>query len=286
VKVFNEWLAPDVKCPTSGEYPESALIIGHCCSDSQLAISFIEASLLMLILFSLVQSSSVWNIIPKIASPWNLAAFALAVVLYLMLKKRKGDIPFAAWLVIVLLVAIPVGASVYSGLPAKPSIYRLRVTVTDPQSVPVEDAKVWSSFGGEPKRVAGGWQFDIPEESKPKEGKLTIFASKEDAFLNGQADLTLGNDLNPAVTINLKRNDSAKIRGQIVDSKNRSVVGARVFVIGYEAESVLTKEGGNFELPAHAANDQQVLLHAEKGGLAAKLWHPAGDAPAIIKLGK
>jgi len=240
----------------------------------------------MLITFTLVQLSGVWDAIPKISTPWNLAAFALAVVLYLVLKRRRGEVPFAVWVVIVLLVALPVVASVYSGLPAKPSIYRLRVTVVNPQNVPVEDARVWSSFGGEPKRVAGGWEFDIPEESKPKEGKLTVHASKESAFLTGQAELTLGNDRNPAVTINLKRDDSAKIRGQVVDVKNRSVAGARVFVIGYEAESVLTKEGGNFELPAHAATGQEVFLHAEKGNLAAKLWYPAGEAPAIINLGK
>jgi hypothetical protein len=73
-----------------------------------------------------------------------------------------------------------------------------------------------------------------------------------------------------------------------VDSNNRSVTGTHVFIIGYEAESLLTKEGGNFELPAHAAIGQQVYLHAEKGKLAAKLWHPAGDDhnPAIIKLTK
>jgi MYXO-CTERM domain-containing protein len=85
----------------------------------------------MLIPFTLVQSSGVLDFIPKIASPWNLAAFALAVVLYLVLKRRRGEVPFAAWIVIVLLVAIPVGASIYGGLPAKPSIYRLRVTVSE-----------------------------------------------------------------------------------------------------------------------------------------------------------
>src|SRR5512145_3256064 len=110
----------------------------------------------MIIPFTLIQSSSVWDVIPKISSPWNLAALALAIVFYLVLKKRRGQVPFAAWVVIVLLVAIPVGASVYSGLPAKPSIYRLRVTVVDPQNVPAEDAIVWSSLGGEPKKVAGG----------------------------------------------------------------------------------------------------------------------------------
>jgi len=246
----------------------------------------VEVRFHMFIPFTLVQSSGVWNVVPKIASPWNLAAFALAVVLFIVLKKRKGEVPFAAWVVVVLLVAIPVGATVYSGLPAKPTIYRLRVTVIDSQNVLVEDAKVWSTLGGEPKKVAGGWQFDIPEESKPKEGKLTIYASKETAFLTGQAELTLSNDHNPAVTINLKRDDSAKIRGQVLDGRKRSVAGARVFVVGYPAEYVITGEGGNFELPAHAAIDQEVLLHAEKGDLSAKLWYPAGANTAIIELNK
>ena len=242
----------------------------------------------MRFLFILLDSSSVWEVIPKITSPWSLSAFALAVVLFLVLNKRKEPIPQVAWIIIVLLVAIPIAASLYSSFITKSSIYRLRVTVIDPQNMPIEDAKVWSSFGGEPKKVAAGWEFDIPEESKPREGKLSIFAAKETAFLTGQADLTLDSEHNPAITVQLKRDDSAKVWGQIVDSKNRAVVAARVFVIGYETESVLTKDGGNFVLPAHAAKGQKVFLHAEKDGLAAKLWHPAGNDkdPAIIQLGK
>jgi len=75
--------------------------------------------------------------------------------------------------------------------------------------------------GFERRRIENN--FKIPEESKPKEGKLTIFASKESAFLTGQAELTLGNGHNPAVAINLKRDESAKIRGQVVDGKKHSV---------------------------------------------------------------
>jgi hypothetical protein len=164
------------------------------------------------------------------------------------------------------------------------SIYRLRVTVTDVQGTPVEDAKVWSSVGGEPKKVAGGLQFDIPAANKPLDGKLTIFASKEDAFLTGETGLTLSNDYNPAVIVNLKRDDSGKVRGQVVDGKNHAVTGARVFVVGYQAEFVLTKDGGNFELAAHAALNQQVMLHAEKARYSVNLWHPAGDTPAVLVL--
>lgn len=239
----------------------------------------------MFLLLNLLESTGIWDAVVKIATPWNLAAFALAVVLFLVLKIGTRKIPPAAWIVIVVLVALPIGASVYSEIISRTAIYRLRVTVVDPQGVPVEDAKVWSSFGGEPKNVAGGWQFDIPDASKPKAGKLSVFALKESAFLIGKADFSLGNDSNPAIVINLKRDDSARVRGQVVDKKNRAISGARVFVVGYEAEAIVTKDGGNFELPAHAALNQQVLLHAEKSGYpAAKLWHPAGDTPAVLPL--
>lgn len=230
-----------------------------------------------------------WKVVSSVTDQWKLAAFALAVVMFLVLKFRGKPVPPAAWVMILLLVIVPIGASVYQEVAkarnSSGAIYRARVTVVDPQGVPTENAEVWSSFGGEPKRVAGGWQFDIPAASKPQDGKLSFFASKKSAFLTGRADLTLGNDYNPAVTVSLKRDDSAKVRGQVVDGKNRAVVGVRVFVVGYESEAVITKEGGNFELPAHAAVDQRVLLHAEKSGyLAVKLWHPAGDAPAVLSL--
>lgn len=164
-------------------------------------------------------------------------------------------------------------------------IYRVRATVLNPQGVPVEDAKVWSSVGGEPKKVAGGWQFDIPVASKPRDGKLSVYASQETAFLKGQSDLTLANDVNQTVTIRLLRDASATVRGRVTDGRNHSVAGARVFVEGYGGESVITKEDGNFELPAHAAENQPVSVVAEKAGVGtARLWHPAGDTPVQLVL--
>jgi hypothetical protein len=239
----------------------------------------------MLLTLNPAESSGIWDAVIKIGNPWNLAAFALAVVLFIVMRNRKHAIPVIAWVVIVLLVALPIGASVYRALINDNAIYRPRVTVLDLQHIPIEDARVWSSFGGEPKRVAGGWQFDIPEASKPKDGKLTIFASKESAFLIGQTDLMLGNEHNPAVTVNLRIDDSAKVRGQVLDIERRAISGARVCVVGYESDAILTKEGGNFELPAHAAVNQQILLHAEKPGYKpTRQQHPAGDTPAELIL--
>jgi hypothetical protein len=236
-------------------------------------------------LLNLADLGGIWEAVVKIATPLNLAAFALAVVLFIVLRSRGRKVPISVWIVILLLVIIPIGASVYTQLAGRTSIYNLRVTVVDPQGVPVEDAKVWSSFGGEPKRVAGGWQFDIPDAGKPKDGKLAIYASKESAFLTGNAELALGNDPNPAVIVNLKRDDTAKVRGQVVDERNRAVAGARVSVVGYESEAIITKEGGNFELPAHAAIGQPVFLYAEKNGYrATKRQHQAGNEPAELIL--
>jgi len=164
-------------------------------------------------------------------------------------------------------------------------IYRVRAIVLDLQGTPTDEARVWSTLGGELAKVSGGWKAEIPAASKPVDGKLTIFAAKESAFLTGQAGLILSSDYNPTVTITLRHDVSAKVRGQVIDKRNRAVAGARVFVVGYESEAIITKDGGNFDLPAHAASKQEVLLHAEKKGTGAvKQWHRAGDSPAILML--
>jgi imidazolonepropionase-like amidohydrolase len=68
---------------------------------------------------------------------------------------------------------------------------------------------------------------------------------------------------NAVITVNLKRDDSATVRGQVIDAGKRGVVVVRVFV-GYESEAIITKDGGNFELPAHAAAGQTTLFAAVK----------------------
>lgn len=246
---------------------------------------------MIIALLNISESSGIWEAVIKIASPLNLAAFALAVVLFIALKSIGRKISPAIWIVIAVLVIVPIAASVYSEINTKTAIYRLRVTVAAPQGIAVKNeeeadgVEVWSSLGGEPKRVKGGWQFDIPNASKPKDGKLTIYASKESAFLTGQTDLTLADDFNPAVIVNLKRDDSAKVRGQVIDAKNRGVAGVRVFIAGYESEGIITKDGGNFELPAHAAVGQITLLHAEKTGYRPARRHiRAGDEIAELVL--
>jgi hypothetical protein len=170
----------------------------------------------------------------------------------------------------------------------RPDIYRVRVTIVDPQRRPIDDAKVWSTIGGEPKKVAGGWQFDIPAAGVPADGKVTFYASKENAYLDGESNLQLDRDSNPVVTITMtSKTEGVVIRGIVVDEANNAIGEVRVNVVGYESEAVITQANGGFVLPAHAAISQQILLHAEKPGYkAVNQYAPAGDESATIILEK
>jgi hypothetical protein len=192
---------------------------------------------------------------------------------------------------VALISATALGAYVYFN--RNDRVYRVRATVVNERSVPVDNerlapadqVKVWSSAGGEPKKVAGGWQFDIPAATRPLDGKVTFYAEQATAFLEGRADLRLDEDFNPTITIRLVHDTSAEVRGQVTDGKGRAVSGARVFVVGYESEAIITKEGGNFKLSAHAAVNQLVLVVAEKPGIGVgRLHHPAGDTPVPLVL--
>jgi hypothetical protein len=171
----------------------------------------------------------------------------------------------------------------WASIKARPDVYRLRVTVIGPPGTPVDGAKVWSSVGGEQKTVPGGWEIDIPSGVKPADGRLTVYASKESAFLKGQEDLKLGEDYNPAIKITLVKEKSAGVRGVVRDGSNRAVAGAHVTAEGYEGEAVTTSAEGGFAFPAHWAPGEQVDLHVEgKGIKPVDQGHPAGDEPATI----
>jgi Carboxypeptidase regulatory-like domain len=164
-------------------------------------------------------------------------------------------------------------------------VIRLRVLVLGPAESPVEDARVWTSLGGEPKQVAGGWEFDIPLSKVPADGKVTVHAAKESAFLSGSSEVRLGKDLATTATVRLAAPSNATVRGIVLDESGNAVEGVRVSVVGHEGETVTTGTGGQFVLPAHAANDQQVQLHAEKTGYRGITQnHPAGSFPATLTL--
>lgn len=148
----------------------------------------------------------------------------------------------------------------------KDSSYRVRATILGPNRTPIDDVRVTSSLGGEAKRVEGAWEFDIPRTNRPQDGKLIIYAQKESAFLPGQGELYLGDDTNPNITILMEKDNSARIKGKVVDASNPAtpIQGALVYLVEFKNEAISTGPNGEFELAAHAAHGERVRIKVEK----------------------
>jgi hypothetical protein len=236
--------------------------------------------------------SQIFETAAKVGNEWSLAAFAIAVLaLVAMLAVRKRSLPknvsyiLGAFIVaLVILATLPLLSRTYL---ANRGVYRLRVTVEDPSGAPLNNAKVTSSVGGEPKSVPGGWEFDIPVSSRPQNGKVTIYGQVPSSFLSGKIDVELSSDYNVPVKLPLAHDRSARIHGQIVDRNGFPVVAAKISVVGYGSEAITTGTLGQFDLAAHVSDGQQVQLAAFKKGIGAvSEWKQAGEQPATIILGR
>jgi len=231
--------------------------------------------------------SKIFEIASRISNAWSLAAFAIIALIFLVVKIRGKKIPSIAWgvIVAVLFLAItPMIAPLYLNTYG---IYRARTIVLDENGMPTNEAKVVCSVGGEGKKVEGGWECDIPSKTKPADGKMQVYGSVPDAYLTGHAELELKEDYSPVVTIKLGKDTSAKVMGMVVDENQVPLEGVQVGVVGFESEAVTTQRAGNFFLPAHKANGQQVRLYAIKDGyFALPEWHQAGDFAVTIMLRK
>ncbi len=164
-------------------------------------------------------------------------------------------------------------------------IYMVRITVVDSNDKPVEGVKIRASNDSVPKSVDGQWQFDIPSASLPADKKLTFYASKESAFLSAKRELVLGADPRPSITMKLEPDKPDFVRGMVEDESGAALAGARVTIVGYPEEAFITKEDGQFVLPAHKATGQLVEIHVEaKGFKPVNTHHFAGNHPATIRL--
>jgi hypothetical protein len=236
-------------------------------------------------------ASKMFESAAKVGNAWSLAAFAIAalVLIVLVVLRKRGALKSierilgGVVIAVVMIAAMPLIARTYLD---SYGVYRLRVTVEDPRGMPLNDAMVTSSIGGEPKKVEGGWEFDIPAGSKPRGGKLTIYGEEKSAFLSGETEVELTDDYNPTAEVRLDQDRSAGIRGRVVDRSGSPIAGAQVSVVGYESEAETTSSLGNFELPAHAADGQQVQIAVFKKGFGSvSEWRQAGEQPATIVLG-
>ena len=223
------------------------------------------------------------EIVSHITHPVAVAAVALVLAAYafsIAIKKRQ---PRVAWFLVAVILLLGLAPLLSSTYLQSRGLYIVRVFVLGPDKQPVEDALVTSSNGGEPKKVAGDWEFDIPPQARPADGKLTLFASVKNDFLAGRSTLVLDKDYFPTVEIQLDRDTSAMVRGIVVDEHRRSVAGAHVSIPGY-SEVAVTDEMGNFVLAAHAADGQIVQVRAQKDQFVGSMSVPVGKVPVELML--
>ena len=144
---------------------------------------------------------------------------------------------------IILLGALPLLAGTYL---KSQRLYEVRVAVLGADGSPVEDSVVVCSPGGEQKRIAGGWECDVAPRNRPADGGFTAYATVKNVFLAGKGELRLGDDYNPVLTVRLRPELSAEMRGEVQGKGERGLEGAWVSVVGQEAERVRTVAGGGF----------------------------------------
>ncbi len=239
--------------------------------------------------------SEVFKIASQISTPIALTAFTLACVLWIIdraSRKRKISDKMHVLLLFAMCTFFSVGLLATAGHfyikhaeAGLNSVYRVRVTVIGTEHTPVENATVWSSIGGEPKKVNGGWEFDIPSGNKPINGEIIVYAKIENCSLQGKAYLRLEIDRNPSIVVVLEPDESAMVRGTVEDETGHALRGVDVSVVGYGDEHVTTSARGSFVLRAHVADGHTVRLHAEAPEYQPlDQDQPAGTAPAILVL--
>ncbi len=235
-----------------------------------------------------------WKIAPYLTHPLVLVGFVLALVigLYRVVVKilptpgpRTGArilhklVNYAFVLALGLIV---LGfALAFVQATAGPDLYRIDITVLNPDGTVVTGADISSSAGGEIRAGNGLYELLIPRASRPAEGRVTVRAEK--GTMSGKTEIAL-DDLQQTATVNLTR-PQVKLRGLVVDVKNRGVSEVRVMVTGSPEGAAVTKDDGAFELRDSVGAGEMVRLRAEKEGyLVADELIRASERPVTVTL--
>jgi hypothetical protein len=205
-----------------------------------------------------------------------------STLLYLIFDRgRHQRLAFS----VLVLAIVATGAAIYFFSVAQPELFRVSVAVTTDAKRPIGDVRVSSSVGGEVKKSSGGWEIVIPSATLPAD-RTVVIRAQSSTFNDRAETLVLSEDPQPHVTIRLEARE-ARIRGIVQDREARAIRGARVHVVGYGAEAVLTGQDGGFVLPAHAPEGQEVRVRAELDGFEpADQYHLLGEVPMTVRLVK
>jgi hypothetical protein len=242
-----------------------------------------------------VDASGFLKTVGSINSSWSLAAYAIAAFLSFInvsLSRRRGTststVIWAFVVIICVLGLAPTIANAYLKHLESQSltVYRIRTLVLDPERIPVSGASLRTTASNETTQTLQGIGIvAVYRATMPADGKVTINADLDSAFLHGHADIQLAKDPNPSLTIELKATTNAFVSGLVEDSVGHAISGATVTVLG--GESSLTTATGTFAVKTNAAAGQQVRLHVEMVGYrAVDQDHPAGREPVTIILEK
>jgi|SRR5580658_831624 hypothetical protein len=223
----------------------------------------------------------VLKIAGHVGHPAAVAAFALVIAASVFALARRARRPLMAWVVAAGIIVLGVAPFAASAFLQSRGVYHVQVVVVRPDQSPVDIAQVKSSNGGELRMVGDEWELDIPPETRPADGKVTLFASVKDEFMKGSSTFVLDQDYYPTATIQLVAETSAMVRGVVVDEDLGAVAGATVSITGY-SDVAVTDRKGNFVLPAHAGKGQMVEVRAQKGQLTGSLSSPAGKVVEVI----
>jgi hypothetical protein len=90
---------------------------------------------------------------------------------------------------------------------------------------------------------------------------------------------------NPTAGISPPPNPGGTARGKVVDEDQRAISGARVFILGYKYEAVVTNIIGEFELPVRTGTRQPVYIQAENDSeLTIQRWDPVTNMLIVFIL--
>jgi hypothetical protein len=225
------------------------------------------------------------EIASRLTHPYSIAAFALVLVVCVFWqasRSRNKTIAaryFVAAVVILILGLAPLLAST---LLQFRGVYRIRLTVLDPNGTPTQDADI-ITLQGEVKKANGAWEVDVAPQTRSQDAGLTISAQRKQDFLVGKTTIKLANDYYPTAAIQLAHLPSVIVRGVVIDDRLRPVANATVAIEGY-TEASTTNQMGNFEIPSHVAQGQMVTLVArsDNGNIVAKKSGPAGDSFELV----
>lgn len=229
----------------------------------------------------------------SVSGSWSLAAYAIAAIIAILnvsiSRRSKAPTNSLVWALVVIICILglaPIVANAYlQHLEAEAlTVYRVRTLVLDTEHVPVSGATLRTTASNETTQTYQGIGIiAIYRATMPENGRVTIYADLDSAFLHGHTELELVKDPNPSVTIELKANGNADVSGLVEDNAGHAVSGATVTVLGGESSS--TTQNGTFVVKTNASVGQQVRLHVEKIGYnTVDQDHPAGREPVTIVL--